>query len=64
MDIIFKIQLLLVAGTIGCTISVIISTLLGITPTPITFIFLPLCWVLMIKKNLAWKMLWEKWTKK
>ncbi|MBY0210636.1 MULTISPECIES: hypothetical protein [Priestia] len=64
MDVLFKIQLLLVAGTMGCTISAIISILAGVTPNPITYISLPLCWVLMIKRNLAWKMLWEKWTKK
>jgi hypothetical protein len=64
VDLLFKIHLLLVAGTIGCTLSAIISIFLGVKPTPITYIFLPLCWVLMIKTNLAWKILWEKFTKK
>lgn len=64
MNILFKIHLLLVAGTIGCTLSAVLSIIIGVTPTPITYIFLPLCWVLMIKTNLAWKMLWEKWRKK
>lgn len=64
MNLLFKIHMLLVAGTVGCTISTIISIFFGIKPTPITYIFLPLCWVLMIKTNIAWKMLWEKWKKK
>ncbi len=37
MDVLFKIQLLFVAGTIGCTISAIISILAVVTPLLPTF---------------------------
>lgn len=65
MDILFKIYVLLIAGTIGLTIDVLFELLFfRITPSPIAFIALPASWALMIKTNPVWKKLWENWTKK
>jgi hypothetical protein len=41
MDSLFKIHLMLIAGTVGLTICVIISFLLRIQPTPFLILFHP-----------------------
>ncbi|MCA1040554.1 hypothetical protein LCM00_13665 [Bacillus infantis] len=65
MDILFKIYVLLIAATIGMTISIILAFLFfKINPTPLLIVATASNWVLMIKLNPVWQELWEKWTSK
>lgn len=62
MEYLFKVHLFLIAGTLGLTIWFPLSLMFHVPPSPIVISILPLSWVIMIKTNPVWKMLWEKWT--
>jgi hypothetical protein len=65
MDTLYKVYLLLIAGTVGLTIDVLLELLLfQIQPSPILTGSLPINWIIMIRTNPVWHTLWEKWTKK
>ncbi|NRD78535.1 hypothetical protein HPT25_14310 [Bacillus sp. BRMEA1] len=64
MDGLFKIHIFLVAATIGLTLELPLELFLFHTKlTPISAVCLPISWIVMLKTNPAWKILWEKWTK-
>jgi hypothetical protein len=60
---IFYIHLIGVAGTIGLTIWMPFSIILGTFESK-HMIIIPACWLIMLKYNPVWADLWEKWSNK
>jgi hypothetical protein len=65
LELIFLIQVFSVAAVLGSTISdFLIFVLFHIPPSPASLAISAICWVVTIKLNPVWSLLWEKWTMK
>jgi hypothetical protein len=65
LELIFFIQVFSVAAVLGSTISdLLILLLFHIFPSPVSLAISAVCWVVTIKLNPVWSLLWEKWTMK